>query len=115
VPVVCFRRVSPIAVHPDEGPFTIPFADLHQCKPVGVATYALGSRRSRADREFWSLLGGICGIRYSSNGVPMDYRSPVVENDTYGESRRRTTISLAQVDPAIFDRRRTRMAQEPGR
>jgi hypothetical protein len=38
------RRVSPIAVHPDEGPFTIPFADLHQCKPVGFATYALADQ-----------------------------------------------------------------------
>jgi len=41
----------------------------------------------------------------------MDYRLPVAENDTDGaQSRRRATISLVQVEPAIFDRRRTRKA-----
>jgi hypothetical protein len=29
---------------PGEGPFTIPFADLHQCKPVEFTAYALASR-----------------------------------------------------------------------
>src|SRR5260370_29662305 len=29
---------------PAEGPFTIPFADLHQCKPIEFTTYALASR-----------------------------------------------------------------------
>jgi hypothetical protein len=38
------RRVSPVAVRPDEGPFTIPFADLYQCKPVEFTAYALASR-----------------------------------------------------------------------
>ena len=43
-----------------------------------------------------------------ANRRPMDYRLPVTENDTEGgQSRRRATISLAQVEPAIFDRRRT--------
>ncbi len=39
-----YRRVSPVAVHPDEGPFTIPFAEIHQCKPVEFTAYALASR-----------------------------------------------------------------------
>jgi hypothetical protein len=35
----------------------------------------------------------------------------VAENDTDGgQSRRRATISLVKVEPAIFDRRRTRKA-----
>jgi len=46
---------------------------------------------------------------------PMDYRLPVAENDTYGGQSRRAAISLVQVEPPIFDRRRTRKAQEPGR
>jgi hypothetical protein len=37
-------RVSLLAVDPGEGPFTIPFADLHQCKPVKFTAYALASR-----------------------------------------------------------------------
>jgi len=41
---------------------------------------------------------------------PMDYRLPVAENDTYGGQSRRAAISLVQVEPPIFDRRRTRKA-----
>jgi hypothetical protein len=42
----------------------------------------------------------------------MDYRLPVAENDTdEGQPRRRATITLVQVEPAILDRRRTRKAQ----
>src|SRR5215472_4776707 len=46
---------------------------------------------------------------------PMNYRLPAAEIDTDGGQSRRATISLAQGEPAIFDRRRTRRAQEPGR
>jgi hypothetical protein len=45
----CSRRIFAIEGAFGEGPFTIPFADLYQCKPVGFATYALAGRlRARA-------------------------------------------------------------------
>src|SRR5215472_7084646 len=43
------------------------------------------SRRSRADREFWSLLGGFAAFDIPQS-APMDYRFPVVENDIDGTS-----------------------------
>src|SRR4029077_15056174 len=87
------------------------------CHP-GSARPARIGRRARIPEQITSSGHFLSDLRHSIvlNRRPMDYRLPVAENyPDRGQSRRRATISLVQVEPAIFDRRRTRKAQEPGR
>src|SRR5437764_12069173 len=75
-----------------------------QCGSGGEPAYP---SRSRVLVPAWR----ICGIRWSSIGARwiIAYRW-LKTTPTGGQSRRRATISLVQVEPAIFDRRRTRKA-----
>jgi len=79
----------------------------------GSARPVLIGRRARVPEQIASSGPCLADLRHSIflNRRPMDYRLPVAENDTDGgHSRQRATISLVQVEPAIFDRRRTRKA-----
>src|ERR1700738_2173843 len=62
-------------------------------------------RRARIPEQIASSGPGLADLRHliALNRRPMDYRFPVAETDTDGgQSRRRATISLVQVEAAIF-------------
>ena len=104
---VANRKLGPLLEIDDDG-----HRHPGSARPVRIG------RRARVPEQIASSGPCLADLRHSIflNRRPMDYRLPVAENDPdAGQSRRRAMISLAQVEPAIFDRRGTRKAYEPGR
>jgi hypothetical protein len=99
---VANRKLGPLLEIDDDG-HRHPGSD----RPVRIR------RRARVPEQIASSGPWLADLRHSIflSRRPMDYRLPVAENYTDGgQSRWRATISLVQVEPAIFDRRRTRKA-----
>src|SRR4029077_20738913 len=102
---VANRKLGPLLEIDDDG-----HRHPGTARPVRIG------RRARVPEQIASSGSCLADLRHSIvlNRRPSDYRLPVAENDTDGgQSQRRATISLAQVEPAIFDRRRTARPRNP--
>src|ERR1700730_14687845 len=99
---VANRKLGPLLEIDDDG-----HRHPGTARPVRIG------RRARVPEQIARSGPCLADLRHSIvlNRRPMDYRLPVAESDTDGgQSRRGATISLVQVEPAIFDRCRTRKA-----
>src|SRR5215831_1494614 len=98
---VANRKLGPLLEIDDDG-----YRHPGSARPVRIG------RRARVPEKISRSGPCLTDLRHSIflDWRPMDYRLPVAENYTDGGHHGGEPRSLAQVDPVIFGRRRTRTA-----